>query len=85
MVKQVLAIKNVFDDLEKLTNDISNNKIKKESAIKRMEKDIAELEQLRQKESTVFQNKMIYVLYYLFHSFDLGEKLLLSYDKKQNN
>ena len=64
MPNQVLAI-NVFDDLEKLINDIRNHKVKKESAIKRMKKSIAKLEQQRQKESTVFQNKMIYVLYCL--------------------
>ena len=29
------------------------------------------------KKSTVFQNKMIYVLYYLFNSFGLGENPLL--------
>ena len=65
MPNQVLAI-NVFDDLEKLINDIRNHKVKKESAIKRMKKSIAKLEQQRQKES-IFQNKMIYVLYYLFN------------------
>ena len=42
-----------------------------------MKKSIAELEQLRQKEGTVFQNKIIYVLYYLFNSFGLGKKPLL--------
>ena len=52
-------------------------KVKKESAIKRMKKSITELKQLRQKESTVFQNKMIHVLYYLFNSFRLSEKPLL--------
>ena len=39
-----------------------------------MTKYVAELEQLRQKESTVFQNKMIYVLCYLFNLFGLGKK-----------
>ena len=42
-----------------------------------MEKSISDLEQLRQKESTVFQNKMINVLYYLFNSFNLNQKSLL--------
>ena len=73
------------NDLEKLINDIRNNKVKKESVITGVEKSIAELEQPRQKESTVFQNKMIYVLYYLFNSFVLGEKLLLFNEKKQIN
>ena len=59
MPNQVLAI-NVFDDLEKLINDIRNHKVKKESAIKRMKKSIAKLEQQRQKESTVFQNNYLF-------------------------
>ena len=42
-----------------------------------MKKSIAELEEQRQKESIVFQNKMDYVLYYLLNSFGLGEKPLL--------
>ena len=79
MPNQVLAI-NVFDDLEKLINDIRNHKVKKESAIKRMKKSIAKLEQQRQKES-IFQNKMIYVLYYLFNWFRLGKKPLLLNEK----
>ena len=77
--------KKVFNDLEKLINDIRNNKVKKESVIIRVEKSIAELEQLSQKESPVFQNKIIYVLYYLFNLFVLGEKLLLFNEKKQIN
>ena len=64
--------------LDKLINDISNNK-KKESAIKRMTRSISDFEQLRQKESTVFENKMINVLYYLFNSFNLDKKLLHCY------
>ena len=48
-VKPGSGSKKVFDDLEKLKNDISNNKVKKESTIKRMKKSVAELEQLRQK------------------------------------
>ena len=67
-----------FNYLDKLINDISNNK-KKESAIKRMTRSISDFEQLRQKESTVFENKMINVLYYLFDSFNLDKKLLHCY------
>ena len=62
--------------MKKLIDNISNNKVKKESAIKKKEKNISDLEQLTQKESTVFQNKMIDVLYYLFNSFDLDKRLL---------
>ena len=42
-----------------------------------MKKSTAELEHLRHKESTVFENKMIYVLYYLFNSFGLSKKRLI--------
>ena len=68
-----------------MINEITNIKVKKEGAIKRMKKSISELVQLRQKESTVFQNKMIYGLYYLFNSFGLGEKSLLFNEKSQIN
>ena len=47
-VKPGSGNKKVFDDLEKLINDISNNKVKKESEINRMKKSLAELKQLRQ-------------------------------------
>ena len=62
--------------MKKLIDNISNNKVKKENAIKKKEKNISDLEQLTQKESTVFRNKMIGVLYYLFNSFDLDKRLL---------
>ena len=62
--------------MKKLIDNISNNKVKKENAIKKKEKNISDLEQLTQKESTVFRNKMIDVLYYLFNSFDLDKRLL---------
>ena len=62
-----LRSKNDFNEATKLINnikadtinDISKN-LKKEDAIKKMEKSISDLEQLRQKESVVFQNKMIF-------------------------
>ena len=38
-----------------MINDISNNKVKKESAIKRMKKSLAELKQLRQKKVLFFK------------------------------
>ena len=49
-----------------------------------MERSISGLEQLRQKKITVFQNRMIYALCYLFNSFDLGVKLLLFNEKKRD-
>ena len=80
--KTSLGNRKVFNDLEKLINDISNNNVKKEGAIKRMKKSVSNLEQLRQKESTAFQNIMIYLLYYLFNSFGLREKPLFNEKKK---
>ena len=75
--------KKVFNDLNRLITDISNNKVKKENAIKRLEKSICDLNQLRQEKSTVFQNKMIQVVYQLFNSFGLKERLLPLFSKKQ--
>ena len=75
--------KKVFNDLEKLINDISNYKLKKESGIKRMTYSKTDLEELKKKESTVFKNKMIYVLYHLFDSFGLSEKPLLLFGKEK--
>ena len=74
--------KNVFNDLNRLITDISNNKVKKENAIKRLEKSICDLNQLRQEKSTVFQNKMIQVVYQLFNSFGLNKRLLPLFSKK---
>ena len=84
-LKTFLGNRKVFNDLEKLINDISNNNVKKEGAIKRMKKSVSDLEQLRQKESTIFQNIMIYLLYCLFNSFGLGEKPLLFNEKKNSS
>ena len=47
-----------------------------------MVKSISDLEQLRQKESFVFQNKIIDVLNYLFNSFNLDKRSLLLKNKK---
>ena len=48
-----------------------------------MKKIISDLKQLRQKKGSVFQNIVIYVLYFLFNSFGLGENPLL-FNKKKN-
>ena len=48
-----------------------------------MKKIISDLTQLRQKKKgSVFQNIVIYVLYFLFNSFGSGEKPLLFNKKK---
>ena len=46
-----------FNDLKRLITGKSNNKVKKENATERLKKSISDLNQLRQKNSTVFQNK----------------------------
>ena len=66
--------KKVFNDLNRWLNDISNNKDKKEDVIKRLKKCISDLNQLRQKQSNVFQNKMIQVVYQFFNSLVLNKK-----------
>ena len=58
-----------------------NNKVLKR-VIKRLEKSVFDLDQLRQK-SIVFQNKMIYIVYQLFNSFSLSQKPLLRFDKEE--
>ena len=54
--------KEVFNDLNRLIANISNNKVKKEDPIKNLEKSRSDLNQLRQEKSTVFQKKMIQVV-----------------------
>ena len=39
-----------------------------------MNKSISDLDQLKQKQSTTFQNKMIHVVYQLFNSFDFNKE-----------
>ena len=65
--------KNFFNDLIKLVIDINNNKVKKEDALERLNKSISDLDQLKQKQSTVLRNKMIQVVYQLFNSFGFNK------------
>ena len=61
--------KKVFNDFNKLINDIKNKKKNcKKSTIKKIRNIVSDLNQQRQKESTFFQNKIIDVVYYLFNS-----------------
>ena len=64
----------IFNDLNKLIIDINNNKIKKEDAAERLNKSISDLDQLKQKQSTAFQNKLIHVVYQLFNSFGFNKE-----------
>ena len=66
-VKASKEDKKVFNDLNKLIIDINNNKVKKEDPAERLNKSISDLDQLKQKQSTVLQNKMIRVVCQLFN------------------
>ena len=68
-VKASKEDKKVLNDFNKLIIDINNNKVKKEDAVERLNKSISDLDQLKQKQSTAFQNKLIHFVYQLFHSF----------------
>ena len=57
-VKASKEDKKVFNDLNKLI-DINNNKVKKEDAIKRLNKSISDLDQLNQKQNTVLRNEIV--------------------------
>ena len=74
-VKTSKEDKKVFNDLNKFIIDINNNKVKKEDAVERLNKSISDLDQLKQKQSTAFKNKMIHVVYQLFNSFGFKEEL----------
>ena len=73
-VKASKENKKVFNDLNKLIIHINNNKVKKEDAVERLNKSISDLDQLKQKQSTAFQNKLIHVVYQLFNSFGFNKE-----------
>ena len=52
-VKASKEDKKVFNDLNKLIIDINNNKVKKEDAVEQLNKSISDLDQPKQKQSTV--------------------------------
>ena len=72
-VKASKEDKDIFNDLNKLIIDINNNKVKKVDAVERLNKSISDLGQLKQKQSTAFQNKLIHVVYQLFNSFGFNK------------
>ena len=74
-----------FNDLNRLITGISNNKVKKEDGIERLKKSMSDLDWLRQKKKTVFQNKMIQVVYQLFNSFVLNKEFLPLFSQKEPN
>ena len=81
-VKASKEDKNVFNGLNKLIIDINNNKVKKEHAVERLNKSISDLDQPKQKQSTVLRNKMSHVVYQFFNSFGFNEEFELLFTKK---
>ena len=73
-VKTSKEDKKVFNDLNRLITDINNNQVKKEDVPERLNKSISDLDQLKQKQSTAFQNKLIHVVYQLFNSFGFNKE-----------
>ena len=53
-VKVIKEDKKVFNDLNKLISDLSNNKIKREDAVEGLKKSISNLDQSRKKQKTNF-------------------------------
>ena len=66
--------KKVFNNLDKFINDIEIKKLQEKVQLKKTKNIASDLDQQRQKESIVFQNKMIDVIYYLFNSLELSSK-----------
>ena len=60
--------------MDKLINDIKNKESTRENTIEKIKNIVFDLDQQRQKESTIFQNKMIDVVYYLFNSLGKSSK-----------
>ena len=85
MLNQVLAIEKVLNDLNELISNIKNRKTTRKSTIKKIRNIVSDLDQQRQKESTVFKKKMIYVAQYLFNSLGIssqpGRLMLLKWVK----
>ena len=66
--------KKVFNNLDKLINGIKNIKTTRKNTAEKIKNIVSNLDQERQKESTVFQNKMINVVYYLFNSLGISSQ-----------
>ena len=79
IVKASKEDKKVFNDLNILIIDINNNQVKKEDPVKNLEKNMSDLTQLRQEKKTVFQNKMIQVVYQLFNALRFKKKRVYTY------
>ena len=66
--------KKVFNNLDKLINGIKNIKTTRKNTAEKTKNIVSNLDQERQKESTVFQNKMINIVYYLFNSLGISSQ-----------
>ena len=66
--------KKVFNNLDKFINEIKTKKLQEKKTIEKIKDIVSDLDQQRQKESVVFQNKMIDVVYYLFNSLAISSK-----------
>ena len=58
--------------MDKLINDIKNKKTTRKNTTEKIKNIVSDLDQQRQKESTVFQNKMIDIVYYLLNSLGIS-------------
>ena len=81
-VKASKEDKKVFNDLNKLIIDINNNKVKKEGAVKRLNKSIPDLDQLKQKQNIILRNKMVQAVYLLYNSFGFNKEFEPLFSKK---
>ena len=78
-VKASKEDKKAFNDLNKLINDINQNKVNKKDAVERLRKSISNVDQLKQKlflsiQSTILRNKMVQVVYHSFNSFGFNKE-----------
>ena len=64
--------------------DINNNKVKNEDAVGRLNKSISELNQPKQKQSTVLRNKMVQVVYQFFNSFGFNNEIEPLFNEKES-
>ena len=77
--------KKVFNKLNKLIIDISTNKNEEKDSVERLEKSISDLEQLRKKQKTDFQNKMIRVVYQFFNTLGFNEEFEPLFSEKKKS
>ena len=64
-VKSSSGNKKVFNNLDKLINDIKSKKTTRKNTIEKIKNIVFDLDQQRQKESTVFHNKVIDCLLFI--------------------